>query len=87
MKVFVWKNGRAEAQSGYNDDLTISFCTGMYIRDTALKNKQQGIELTRATLNNISRPSQYQGAYFASGTDNPYSMKVNGNDEDISWLI
>jgi len=87
MKVFVWKNGRAEAQSGYNDDLTMSFCTGMYVRDTALKNKQQGIELTRATLNNISRPAQYQGAYFASGTDNPYHMKVNGSDEDISWLI
>jgi hypothetical protein len=88
MKVFVWKNGRAEAQSGYNDDLTLSFCTAMYIRDTALKNKQQGIELTRAALNNISRPSQYQGAYFSSGMDNPYSMKINNDQsEDISWLL
>jgi hypothetical protein len=88
MKVFIWKNGRAEAQSGYNDDLTLSFCTSMYVRDTALKNKQQGIELTRATLNNISRPSQYQGAYFSSGMDNPYSMKLNNDqNEDISWLL
>lgn len=88
MKVFVWKNGRAEAQSGYNDDLVMAYSIGMYLRDTALKNKQQGLELTRATLNNISRTSPYQGAYFSSGADNPYSMRVNGEgNEDISWLL
>ena len=87
MKVFIWKNGRAEAQSGYNDDLVMSFSTAMYLRDTALKNKQQGIELTKATLNNISKPSQYQGAYFASGNDNPYSMPTSNGNEDIRWLL
>ena len=87
MKVFIWRNGRAEAQSGYNDDLVISYSTAMYLRDTALKNKTQGIELSRATLNNISKPSQYQGAYFSSGTDNPYSMPTNNGPEDISWLF
>lgn len=88
MKVFIWKNGRAEAQSGYNDDLVITYSIGMYLRDTALKNKQQGLELTRATLNNISRSTPYQGAYFASGNDNPYSMRINGEgNEDISWLL
>jgi hypothetical protein len=88
MKVFIWKNGRAEAQSGYNDDLVMAYSIGMYLRDTALKNKQQGLELTRATLNNISRTSPHQGAYFATGRDNPYSMRVNGEgSEDISWLL
>ena len=88
MKIFVWKNGRAEAQSGYNDDLVMSFNTAMYVRDTALKNKAQGIELTKAVINNISRPAQYQGAYFASGMDNPYSMKtINNESEDLKWLL
>ena len=87
MKVFIWRNGRAEAQSGYNDDLVMSYSTAMYLRDTALKNKAQGIELTKATLNNISKPAQYQGAYFSSGTDNPYSMPTNNGPEDISWLF
>jgi hypothetical protein len=88
MKVFIWRNGRAEAQSGYNDDLVMAYSIGMYLRDTSLKNRQQGLELTRATLNNISRISPHQGAYFATGMDNPYSMKVNGNeDENISWLL
>jgi len=87
MKVFIWRNGRAEAQSGYNDDLVMSYSTAMYLRDTALKNKAQGVELSRATLNNISKPSQYQGAYFSSGTDNPYNMHTNSGPEDISWLL
>jgi hypothetical protein len=88
MKVFIWRNGRAEAQSGYNDDLVMSYSIAMYIRDTALKNKTQGIELTKAAINNISRPSQYQGAYFSSGIDNPYHMPTHNNgSEDISWLF
>ena len=87
MKIFVWKNGRAEAQSGYNDDLVMSFNTAMYVRDIALKSKQQGLEWTRAALNNIQKPPQYQGAYFASGNDNPYSININGQSEDISWLL
>ena len=87
MKIFIWKNGRAEAQSGYNDDLIMSFNIAMFVRDTALKYKQQGIELTKATLNSIQRPADYQGAYFASGVDNPYAFKVNGESEDISWLL
>jgi hypothetical protein len=87
MKVFIWKNGRAEAQSGYNDDLVMSYSIGMYVRDTALKNKTLGIELTKAAISNISRPSQYQGAYFSTGKDNPYHMPINNGIEDISWLL
>ena len=88
MKVFIWKNGRAEAQSGYNDDLVMSYSIAMYVRDTALKNKTQGIELTKAAISNISRPSQYQGAYFSTGMDNPYHIPTtNGGTEDISWLF
>ena len=88
MKVFIWRNGKAEAQARYNDDLVMSYSTAMYLRDTALKNKTQGIELTKATINNISKPAQYQGAYFATGKDNPYHMPTNnGGTEDISWLL
>jgi hypothetical protein len=59
----------------------------MYVRDTALKNRTLGIELTKATISNISRPSQYQGAYFSTGRDNPYHMPTNNGGEDISWLL
>ena len=88
MKVFVWKNGRAEAQSGYNDDLVMSFGIGMYIRDTALKYKQQGLDLTKASLNNItSTKNHYLGGYGTNSIKNPYSMNVNGNNEDFRWIL
>ena len=51
--VFIWNGSRAEAQRGYNDDLAISFSTGLWVRDTALKLRQQGMDLTRTTINHI----------------------------------
>jgi hypothetical protein len=88
MKVFIWKNGRAEAQSGYNDDLIMSFAIGMYLRDTSLRFKSQNLEMSRATLNNMSvNRTGFTGAY-GSSVPNPYSIQNGmGGDEDISWLI
>jgi hypothetical protein len=89
MKVFIWKNGRAEAQQGYNDDLVMAFGIAMYIRDTALKYRQRGLDLTRSALNNMSvNRTSYQGAYYANKNDNPYYIEnQHGGKEDISWLF
>ena len=88
MKVFIWKNGRAEAQTGYNDDLVMAFGIAMYIRDTALIQRQRGLDATRNALNNISvNRTSYQGGYFSQGSDNPYHMPTENGNEDISWLI
>ena len=56
--VFIWSGSRAEAQRGYNDDLVISFSTGLWVRDTALKLRQQGMDLTRTTLTHIKGINQ-----------------------------
>ena len=89
MRTFIWKNGRAEAQIGYNDDLIMSLATGCYVRDTALKFKEQGKEKTRAILNNFKATNtEYKGAYFSKGADNPYHIEDGkGGKEDISWLL
>jgi|TARA_R110000782_G_scaffold984_1_gene3525 hypothetical protein len=88
MKVFIWKNGRPEAQSGYNDDLVMPFSIGMFLRDTSLKFQQQGLDSARAALNNIQKSTtNYQGGYSGNQLDNPYKMDVEGNPEDISWLF
>ena len=91
MKVFIWKNGRAEAQQGYNDDLVMSFSIAMFMRDTAFKFRQQGLDLTKAALNNItSRKTSYQGVYNmnSSQVQNPYRQDLGGGkQEDISWLL
>jgi hypothetical protein len=86
MKVFIWKNGRPEAQSGYNDDLVMSFGVGMYLRDTSLKFQQQSHDMTRAALGSMSK-STYIGAYNSNGIQNPYSIQTDKGMEDIKWLL
>jgi hypothetical protein len=89
MKVFIWKNGRAEAQTGYNDDLVMAFGVAMYIRDTALKFRQRGIDITKQSLQNtIVNRTAYGGAYGSnSNGQNPYSMQAGSGQEDIRWLL
>ena len=89
MKTFIWRNGRPEAQSGYNDDLVVSFDIAMYIRDTALKFRQRGLDITKQSLNNMKvNRTAYQGGYgFSKGSDNPYHIKTKDGQEDIRWLL
>jgi len=86
MRVFVWKNGRPEAQLGYNDDLVMSFAIGMYLRDTSLKFQQQSLDMTRAALGNITK-NTYVGAYNPNNVANPYSMNTKYGQENINWLL
>jgi hypothetical protein len=86
MKVFVWKNGRPEAQSGYNDDLVMSFGIGMLLRDTSLKFQQQGLDMTRAALNNMTKTTTV-GAFNANSVRNPYLQEMGGQKEDLRWLL
>ena len=88
MRVFIWKNGRAEAQSGYNDDLVMSIATAMYVRDTALKFKSQNLDLARAAINNITVVrSGFATSPFSQKYDNPYRMDINGQNESLDWLL
>jgi hypothetical protein len=86
MKVFVWKNGRPEAQTGYNDDLVMPFGIAMFLRDTSLKFQQQAHDMTRATLGNMGKTS-YIGAYNTNQLKNPYIIKTDNGSEDIKWLL
>jgi hypothetical protein len=87
MKVLIWKNGRAEAQSGYNDDLIMAAAIGMYIRDTALRIRQQTLELTKAALGNFASGQTAGGFSAANAGNNPYLMNVGGKQEDFRWMF
>ena len=85
---FIWYNGRAEAMKGYNDDLTMALAIGLWVRNTALRLKQEGIDLTKTMLNS-TQVSQYTG-FVASGhlKQNPYEMEVGRGDiENLTWLL
>jgi hypothetical protein len=86
MKVFVWKNGRPEAQTGYNDDLVMSFGIAMFLRDTSLKFQQMSHDMTRATLGNMTK-NTYTGGYSSNQMKNPYSVQTDFGQEDIKWLL
>lgn len=83
--VFIWKSGRAEAAQGYNDDLVMCFAQGLWVRDTALRLRQAGIELNKAAMSNIQSTISI---YKPRQDSNPWKMQdQKGNNEDLSWLI
>ncbi|MDB4343404.1 terminase family protein [bacterium] len=89
MKTFIWRNNRAEAQSGYNDDLVMSLGIGLYVRDTALRLQQSGIDLTRASLNNIGRSQHSSGLYSPNETksNDQWDWNVGDDNEGLTWLL
>ena len=88
---FIWNGNRAEAMRGYNDDLTMSFAIGLWVRDTALRLRQEGIDLTKQALGGIgAHQLDVAGMGFGGNTqleDNPWSMRVGDSNEDLTWLI
>jgi hypothetical protein len=85
---FIYMNGRAEAMKGYNDDLVMAFSIGLWVRDTALRLRQQGIDLTKQAVSGISSNTN-QGIYGGGNSfdENPWKMRVGDGFEDLSqWL-
>lgn len=90
LRVFIWKNGKAQAQVGYNDDLVMAFAIGLYVRDTALKLRNEGMNLTRAQLSTFSSMNNYKnspGVMVADNKKNPYTTRTKHGDHDYSWVL
>ena len=90
LRTFIWKNGKAQALSGYNDDLTMAFGISMFLRDTALHFRQQGLDMARAALGGIHSTNHQAPTIYSGGgqVKNPYEMEnPYGGKEDISWLL
>ena len=84
---FIWNNGRAEAMRGYNDDLTMSLAISLWVRDTALRLRQEGVDLTKRAIDGISTYT-YNGVYGGTNNDdNPWQMEFGDGFEDLTkWL-
>ncbi len=61
----------------------------MNIRDTALKFRQRGIDITKKSLSNMSvNRTPYHGGYGTNvNVPNPYEQKIGDGKEDIRWLF
>jgi len=83
--VFIWNGHKAEAQRGYNDDLTMAFTIALYVRDNAIRLHTEGLNMNKNAINNIVNT---RGAYKTSNANgDPWKMKLGNDDEDLTWLL
>jgi hypothetical protein len=93
LRVFIWKNGKAQAMQSYNDDLVMSFGIAMFLRETSLRYRKTAENLTYAALNSFTRTQDTSVAYNANNVynQNPWSMNIStpqgGETQDLTWLI
>ena len=82
--VFIYNNNRAEAMTGYNDDLVISFGIALWIRDTALRLRAEGIELQKKAISSIS---MNPAIYTPTDENDSWKWEIDNKKEDLTWLI
>jgi len=90
LDTFIWKNGRPEAQRGYNDDLVMAAAIGCWVRDTAIVENQRDVEYKKAFLNSITTsrtnldtraPGQYKASLRESFEEQQKLRK------QFSWIF
>ena len=88
--VFIYINNKAQALSGYNDDLVMSFAIALWVRDTALRLSAKSDSMQRSIMDSMVN----MNGGFADGFTNssrpandPYKITVNGEEEDLTWLL
>ena len=84
--VFIYNNNKAEAMTGYNDDLVMSFALTLWVRDTALRLKNEGIELTKRTLGGASSQMlPVKPSYENDSWD--WEVGPGKEKESLDWLL
>ena len=80
---FIYNNS-VQVTTRYNDDLVV-VCYGLWVRDTALRLRTEGIELTKKTLN---RMQDIDGLYTPDENKNDsWDWEVNKKKESLEWLL
>jgi hypothetical protein len=96
LRTFIWDAGKAQAAENYNDDLTMALCLGMWVRDTAIRLRQEGVILSRNILDNIDvkRSNEANTPIYTAKTANTgqstWQMRVGGRPGDVeslTWLL
>ena len=83
--VFIYNGNRAEAMRGYNDDLVMAYAIGLWVRETALRLRAEGIELQRKAMGSIT---SNQGVYIPKGNQNgDWTWDIGKKKESLEWLI
>jgi len=86
--VFIYKNSKTEALDGYNDDLVMSYSILLWIRDTAIRIQSERSEFQSSLVDSIGNLNERSPIMTTNKPkDNPWEMDINGEKEDLSWLL
>jgi hypothetical protein len=70
---------------GYNDDLVMSFAIALWVRDTALRLRTEGVELTKKTL---TKMMDNEGLYTPNDNQNDsWEWDTGKEKESLDWLL
>ena len=84
---FIYHNQKAQALEGYNDDLVMALSIGFWVRDTALRLRTEGIELSKKAAGGISK-SDIPIYNPSDAIKNPYEMEIgNKENENLKWFL
>jgi hypothetical protein len=93
LSVFIWNGAKAEAMKGYNDDLVMSLSIGLWVRDTALKIRNEQIACNKKMIEGISKTSDvigkgtYRTDIYGSDPNKSWKFNIDDKKEDLNWLL
>ena len=93
LRTFIWNGNKPEALPKYHDDLVMSFSIGMWVRDTALRLRQQGVDITKSLISNINKIGNADPIYKSGNLTSQQAWEMNvgkiGSDkkESLNWLL
>lgn len=90
---FISQRGKPIAADGAHDDLIMSLAIGLWVRDTALRLKNNSDEFDQNRHRWITRSQAdktgptYNGIYTSGQNQDPYKIRIGDHEEDIRWLL
>jgi len=89
LETFIWKNGKAEALSNADahDDLVLALCLGLWVRDTALRLKNERTDLARMSGDLFMSHMMPFVVNNHTEAQKSYQMETDKGIEDLKWLL
>jgi hypothetical protein len=89
MNTFVYNNGRPEAMQGYNDDLVMSLCICVWIRDTALTVNARDVAYKKAFVDSMTCQTKVFNSTIVGqkGHISPAAKEYFENNREFLWIV
>jgi len=65
----------------------MSFAIGLWLRDTSLKLRQQGIDLTKRAISRLQKSDSVIYTGKPNSENSGWTWNNGSNDENLTWLL